>query len=329
MLTTMIFKPEQSIRALPPATREDILAQMRNAAVLAQLIRGEGLDACVQLQESLARYTTFRIGGLAQLMLSPTTEAQLQRIVAMCDSLRIRPYILGGGSKLLIVQEVLPIVLSLRRFKNLLIEGNTVYASAGIALAHLIKSTVDHGLAGLEALSGIPGTVGGALLGNAGSNWDNKRIDIGQFVEEVHVLTRQGERLVLPRQEIPFTYRKSGLNRYIVCGAVFRFPSAPVAALRECYGLALRKKLENQPLSQRSAGCVFKNPDGVPAWKLIQQAGLAGASVGAAQVSSKHANFIVNLGGARGIDVMTLIEMVQAQVKRTQGTDLCMEVRVW
>jgi UDP-N-acetylmuramate dehydrogenase len=325
----MIFNPEQTIRVLSAENRADILAQMHNASLLAQLMRNEGLADCIMLQEPLARYTTFRIGGLAQLMLAPANETQLRRIVALCDSLHIGPYILGGGSKLLIVQEVLPIVLSMRRFKDLRIEGNTVYASAGTSLTHLIKSTVEYGLGGLEVLSGIPGTVGGALLGNAGSNWEKQRIDVGQFVEEVHVLDIHGERLTLPRREIAFSYRKSGLHHCIVCGAVFRFASAPVTALRERYNMALLQKLANQPLSQPSAGCVFKNPAGTPAWKLIQDAGLADARIGAAQVSSKHANFIVNLGNARGIEVMRLIESVKAQVKQTKGIDLCMEVRVW
>lgn len=296
---------------------------------LEKLVGLEGLNEFARFQEDLAPHTSFRIGGKARIMLLPRTEAELKKSLWFCHKKHIQPLILGGGSNLLIVKEVLPVVISLHNFRDISVQGDTVCAGAGALLSSLVGATVRHGLEGLETLTGIPGTIGGALAGNAGGRWEGKPVDIGNFVREVKVLDKDGAVHRLPKSAIEFGYRSSSLSKYIIVEAVFQFEAAPAAELRKRCKETLRQKRQSQPLQAKSAGCIFKNPPGIPAWKLIQQAGLVGKKIGAAMVSNKHANFIVNLGNASGVEVLDLIEYVRAQVKRISGIDLILEVKTW
>lgn len=330
MITTLIHPTMRPVRILPKEGRDRIVRQMHGAAMLVNALRRQGLDDCIRLQEPLAKYTTFEIGGTAQVMLAPRTEMELQQLIALCARNHVEPLLLGGGSKLLLVEEVIPVVIAMRNFKTIKVEGSKIYARAGISLTKLIKTAVASGLGGLEVLSGIPGTLGGALAGNAGSAWDNKNIEIGNFVEEVRIIEKNGSVVTLSKEQIEFSYRKSSLAGRIISSAVLRLdPVSDTNLLQQRYDASLRKKCDNQPMSARSAGCIFKNPAGSAAWKLIQQAGLAGKKIGAAMVSEKHANFIVNLGGARGTEVMELIQLVRRQVKEISGVDLSLEVKIW
>lgn len=297
--------------------------------VLQKWVALEGLSECARFHESLAPYTSFRIGGIAQVLLTPRTEVELKKTVLFCQKYELKPLLLGGGSNLLIVQEVLPLVVSLRKFRTLSFDEDTVYAGAGVPLCSLVRNTIKRGLGGLEVLGGIPGTVGGALAGNAGGRWEGKRVDIGDFVEEVRVLDLTTDFRWLPRSAIEFGYRSSSLSDFIIVEAAFQLKPIPASELEARYRAALDQKKQSQPLKARSAGCIFKNPPEIPAWRAIQQAGLVGKKIGAAMVSKKHANFIVNLGGARGVDVWNLIEYVRTQVKRLCGIDLILEVKTW
>lgn len=305
------------------------MTNLFNPTPLLNALEQQGLGECVRCDEPLVNYTTFRIGGTAQVMLFPRTDMEIQKILRLCHDLEVEPRIVGGGSNLLIAKEIVPVVISLREIRQVDVVGTTVYASAGTPMAGMVKTCVQNGLEGLETFTGIPGTLGGALAGNSGTVWEGQRIDIGNFVEQVRVLGRDGKLYILPKQAIQFDYRQSSLSEYTIVDAVFQFKNAPVEILQARAKDALRKKLESQPLADRSAGCIFKNPAGTSAWKLIREAGLSGARIGAAMVSNKHANFIVNLGGARGMDVLALINHIRTQVMRLLKVELSLEVKIW
>lgn len=283
----------------------------------------------VRCNESLSEYTSFRIGGKAANMLFPESEEELARIMAVCKENEIQPYILGGGSNLLITKDLLPAVICLRKMKDIEIEGSIIKASAGASLSRLVRMSVENGLEGFEPLSGIPGTVGGALAGNAGGKSNGKPVEIGDYVEEVRVLDQEGKIYGLSKSQIKFGYRSSSLRNYIIVSAVFQLKPAAVSELKERCRIALQKKQQSQPLAAKSAGCIFKNPPQAPAWQLITEAGLAGKKIGSAMISNKHANFVVNLGDAKANDVLELIQLIQGEVKSHSGIDLNLEVKIW
>ena len=294
------------------------------------LIIERGLEDYVLFQEKLARYTSFRIGGVAETMMFPPTEDILRDMLSLSKELNIEPFILGGGSNVLIKKKTLPLVICLRRFKELkLLPNNRVYASAGTPLNYLVKSCIRNGLGGMELLAGIPGTVGGALAGNAGSKFHEEHVDMSKLVREVRIIQKDQTIYDLSRSAVQFDYRQSNLRNFTIVGAVFQLKTMPISKLNKRYQCALENKSTSQPLKSRSAGCVFKNPPGFSAWKLISQAKLVGSKVGAAMVSDKHANFIVNIGGASGMDVWSLIRNIQSRVKKLFDVELCLEVKIW
>jgi UDP-N-acetylmuramate dehydrogenase len=237
-------------------------------------------------------------------------------------------HILGGGSNLLVRDEGVPgVVVHLADavFSKIEVEGTSVTAGAGALLSHLISESVKAGLAGLDTLVGIPGTVGGALHGNAGG----KSGDIGQHVRSVKVLTISGESFVRQEDELAFAYRFSSLNELIILEARFDLHREdPDEITRRMRKLWIMKKA-TQPLTFQSAGCIFKNPRGMSAGWLIEQAGLKGTRVGEVEFSDRHANFIVTHPGATSKDVLQLIEQAQTKVSGQFGVDLELEVEIW
>lgn len=235
---------------------------------------------------------------------------------------------LGGGSNLLVRDEgVAGVVLHLSDpvFSKIEIDDTRVTAGAGASLSHLISQTVKAGLAGLDVLVGIPGTVGGALHGNAGG----KSGDIGQHVRTARVLTIAGDIFVRQEDELSFAYRSSSLNELIILEACFELHREdPEEITRRMRKLWIMKKA-TQPLTFQSAGCIFKNPRGMSAGWLIEQAGLKGTKVGEAEFSDRHANFIVTRPGATSQDVLKLIDLAQAKVSSQFGVDLELEIQIW
>jgi UDP-N-acetylmuramate dehydrogenase len=236
--------------------------------------------------------------------------------------------VLGGGSNLLVRDEGVPgVVLRLSHpaFSNITADGTIVTAGAGASLSHLISHSVKAGLAGLDTLVGIPGTVGGALHGNAGG----KSGDIGQHVRSVRVVTVAGDSFVRKEDELEFAYRSSSLNELIILEAQFALHHEdPEEITRRMRKLWIMKKA-TQPLTFQSAGCIFKNPRGMSAGWLIDQAGLKGTRIGDAEFSDRHANFIVTHPGATSRDVQRLIELARSKVSEQFGVDLELEVQIW
>jgi UDP-N-acetylmuramate dehydrogenase len=274
----------------------------------------------------LARYTSFRIGGPATLLASPADAEDLKRALAFAASEGLRVHVLGGGSNTLVRDGGFRgMAISLNAFQVLERRGDSVVAGAGVRVSRLLAFCCRHGLAGLEILSGVPGTVGGAVWGNAGA-WGGATADV---LASVEIVTAAGEERTLSRREIPFGYRASGLPAgSVVTRAVFALtPGDPTAIRRRISGYLVRRNA-SQPVEFRSAGSIFKNPPGDYAGRLVEQAGLRGTRIGNAMISAKHGNYIVNVGGARAADVLALVALARERVRNATGIDLELEIKI-
>jgi len=278
--------------------------------------------------EALAPYCWMKLGGPAQYLIQPRTLDELIRVVQTCREVDIPIRLLGGGSNLLVRDEgVSGVVLRVCHdsFSQITIEGTRAKAGAGALLSNLMSQTVKAGLAGMETLVGIPGTVGGALIGNAGGRGG----DIGQFVESVTALTQNGDLVTRAEDELSFAYRSSNLDDLILIDASFELQKDdPEEITRRMRKLWITKKA-TQPYSFQSAGCIFKNPRGMSAGLLVDQAGLKGTRIGNAEISDRHANFIVAHPGATSQDVLRLIDLARSKVSEQFGVDLELEIKIW
>ncbi len=285
----------------------------------------EGLWAA---ERRLAPSTTWRIGGPAELWLEPTSPEQLAALVAEFWRRGIHWRILGGGSNLLVPDSgVRGAVVSLRRMQRIDIDGDRLVAEAGAPLHHVVHRAQQAGLSGVECLAGIPGHVGGAVFGNAGGRYG----DIGSRVERIDVVGARGEReeILLPAGSGFFAYRASLIGDRIVVRARLRLSTGEPAAIRGETLRIIRERRSSQPGWVGNAGCVFKNPPGHSAGRLIDLSRLKGTRVGGIFVSPIHANFFENAGGGKAEDVARLVDVVQQRVQREHGVDLEMEVRRW
>lgn len=269
-----------------------------------------------RFDEPLARHTTFRIGGPADVLVEPRDEEELAGVLRLAAREGVPLRILGGGANLLVRDEgvrgavVRLTGLNCRRRNRV---------QAGFPLPRLVRQTLEEGLGGLEPLAGVPGTVGGAVRMNAGGRHGT----FGDVVRFVEILTPSGERRRLTRDEAGFRYRGSALDGNLVVAVELDLRPDAGAAAR--FASLLEEKRRTQPLDLPSAGCVFKNPPGGAAGRLIEECGLKGARSGAARVSPLHANFIVNEGGATAADVLRLIDRIRGRVP----VPLELEIEVW
>ncbi len=288
----------------------------------------EGFRGKVLYGEPLSRHTSYRIGGPADLYLVPEDEGDLRGLLARTSREGFPLFILGNGSNVLVHDAgVKGLVVDVRRATGRIRkDGERIWAGAGVELDLLTAWSVEEGLDGLAELSGIPGTVGGAVRMNAGAFGRT----ISDFLTEVRALTPDGREVRLSWDEIGFGYRKAeGLEGLVVLSAAFRLQRGDRKALWERRGEVLRRRSERQPLEHPSAGSTFKRPPGDYAGRLIEEAGCKGMRVGDAMVSPKHANFIVNLGKAEASDVWALIRTVRERVWERFGIWLELEVELW
>lgn len=278
--------------------------------------------------------TWYGIGGSAAVLASPDDTDQLATVVALGAELDVPVRVIGKGANLLVADgtvDGIVVALDAPHFRRTEIDAatGTVLAGGGSNLEQLITATVRSGLAGLEALAGIPATVGGALCMNAGGAFG----EVGPLVESVTILESDGNLRTLQRGQYEFAYRHSNLAGRIVAEATLALTVADdTQALRERLKEVMKYKKHSQPMAASSAGCTFKNPVGQSehgAGKLIDDAGLKGLRIGGAEVSTVHANFIIVHDGATADDVLRLIESVTEQVKAKHGVDLQREVVVW
>lgn len=280
----------------------------------------------VLAEAPLARYTSFRIGGPAMLLAMPADREDLQRALAFARSHGLPVHVLGGGSNTLVRDGGFRgMAVCLSAFQILERRGAAVVAGAGVRVSRLLAFCCRQGLAGLEILSGVPGTVGGAVWGNAGA-WGGATADV---LAAVDLVTASGEERTLSRREIPFRYRASGMPASsVVTQATFALaPDDPTAIRRRISGYLVRRNA-SQPVEFRSAGSIFKNPPGDYAGRLVEETGLKGTRIGNAMISAKHGNYILNLGGARAADVLALVALARHRVRDATGVDLELEVKV-
>jgi UDP-N-acetylmuramate dehydrogenase len=282
----------------------------------------------IKRNESLAPYTYLKVGGPAEMLVQPRSVDELQAVVRGCleDSIPMR--VIGRGCSILVRDEGVRgavIRLSEPEFTRVTVDGDRVRSATGAALSALISAAARSGLAGLEPLVGIPGTVGGALRCNAG----DRSGEIGQFVRSVEVLDDRGEVQVRDRDELRFAYRWSNLDEPVLLSAEFDLePDAPDAIVKRLRRTWIQRKAA-QPLSFQASSRLFKNPRGMSAGTLIAQAGLVGTRVGGVEVSERDANFIVADAGATARDVLRIIELIRSKVREHAGIELELEIAVW
>jgi UDP-N-acetylmuramate dehydrogenase len=293
---------------------------------LARELREAGID--FRLDEPLSRYTTMGLGGPADILARPASVAELVKLLALARSADLPVRVIGAGSNLLIDDSgVRGVVIATSAFDEVHFPAEgIVEAGAGAHFPALVRQTAARGLRGLEPGVGIPGSLGGILTMNAGAY----QFSIGPLVREVEAVSAEKGRLELEGREIDFRYRASsfGPSLIVARARLSLTPDDPLAIKRDM-NQHMRFRKETQPVGVKSAGCIFKNPAGDSAGRLIDRAGLKGFSVGGARISELHANFIVHEGRARTKDVLALIEAVRERVLQETSILLETEVMTW
>jgi len=290
----------------------------------------------IRFDEPLSVCTSLRIGGPAEIMVFPNDIASLKNVISIAKSKGIPFFTLGAGTNLLVNDSGMKgIVISLRHFRRIeLIQNNpshcegkfiTLSVEAGVLLNSLINFAKEKGFSGIEALAGIPGTFGGAIYMNAGS--------FGREIKDVLIsmttMKSDGSIVTVKKDDVRFSYRNSNIpDGDIILNAKIFLKKDNIKAVSSRIGEFLKKRMQTQPISQRSAGCVFKNPEGDFAGRLIDVAGCKGMRIGDVEVSSVHANFFINRGSATCKDFIRLMETVKEKVKKLNGIMLEPEIKI-
>lgn len=296
------------------------------SSAILEFIRAHVPEEDIMENEPMSKHTTFRIGGEAACFVKISSIEQLQKLVPYFKQVEVPYFILGNGSNLLVGDRGYDgVILQIKeKFNRIEVEGALIRAQAGALLSQVAQCALEHSLADFAFASGIPGTVGGGVMMNAGAYGGEMK----QVVEEVTVLDENGEMLVLDNATMEFGYRTSIIkNRHFtVLEVTFRLSEGNREEIRREMDELAAKRREKQPLNFPSAGSTFKRPEGYYAGKLIMDAGLRGYSIGGAGVSEKHCGFVVNKGNATAEDVFEVIEEVRERVKDKFGVTLECEV---
>lgn len=282
----------------------------------------------IKEDESLSKYTTFKIGGSARVLIEAKSDEEVLKLVRLFDEMKEDYLIIGNGSNLLITDAGIerPVIVLDKNFSNItMIDEVTLYAEAGASLKSLANKALELGLGGLEAISGIPGTVGGAVYMNAGAYGS----EIKDVVTKIRYIKDESI-AEIDASEANFAHRRSIFQEkgYIILGAYFKLEKKDKKDIEEEQRDYTQRRKDKQPLEYPSAGSVFKRPEGYYASKLIEDAGLKGLYVGGAMVSKKHSGFIINTGSASFDDVVTLIEKIKAIVQEKFAVSLEEEIRI-
>ncbi|MCU0917618.1 MAG: UDP-N-acetylmuramate dehydrogenase [Planctomycetes bacterium] len=287
-----------------------------------------GFEDIIEQNHPLAPHTWYRLGGPADYFIRPRSVKDLKEIVRRCNENHLRIHVLGFGSNLLVSDDgVRGAVIKFQgaEFGRTQFEGAKVTAWAGAELSKLVLDCVEKGLSGVEGLTGIPGSIGGAVRMNAGGTFG----DIGSAVESVTLMDIHGNVHEKKKPELIFDYRAVNIRaKFILNAQLALTPADPERIMRTVKESWIYKK-NSQPLSTRNCGCVFKNPPGAAAGALIDRAGLKGRQVGGAVVSEKHANFIVAKDGCTSRDILQLIEIIKEEVRARFEVELELELEIW
>ena len=279
------------------------------------------------MNESLKKHTTYGIGGPADLMIFPKSKQDLIKVIEIINENKIQLTILGSGSNVLVSDNgIRGAVISLKNsLKQIEVNDNILYAECGTMLGKIVKHAVKNNLIGLENLNGVPGTLGGALIMNAGA-WGG---EISENLIHVEVINSKSEIQKIQKKDLNFSYRQSSFNKDdILLSAKFNLKKADKDIIKENFIEAQSGRKKSQPLNKRSAGSLFKNPKNNSAGKLLDDAGLKGFSVGDAKISEKHANFFINDGDASSRDMLMLIKKAHKVVKDKFNVNLSLEVKL-
>ena len=278
--------------------------------------------------EPMGKHTTFRAGGKADYLVMPSNEEQVRDLVLLLKKENVPYYVMGNGSNLLVRDQGFKgvIIQIARKMNQIRVEGETIYAQAGALLSKIAAQALGEGLTGFEFASGIPGTLGGAVMMNAGAYGGEMK----QVIVNACVLTSAGEIAVIPADLMELGYRTSvfAKNQDIILSAQLKLEYGNEAVIREYMDKLKEQRVSKQPLEYPSAGSTFKRPEGYFAGKLIQDAGLRGFQVGGAQVSEKHCGFVINKDHATATDILSLMEQVSDKVEAEFGVRLEPEVKI-
>ncbi|WP_372519449.1 UDP-N-acetylmuramate dehydrogenase [Candidatus Ruminimicrobiellum ovillum] len=276
--------------------------------------------------EPLSKHTTLCIGGNADCFVEVETEEQLVSLLKFINENSIKFFVIGGGSNLLFSDEGFKgIVLKLSgEFCKYEISRNNVICGAAVSLAYLAIKTAEHGLSGLEYLSAIPGTVGGAVFGNAGV----KNCSMSDIVDKIEVIDYSGNKRVLTKNNINFEYRKSDLQGNIITKIFFILKNADKNDILKTISQERKRRINSQPIGTKNAGCVFKNPESDSAGRLIDSLNLKNYSVGGIKISDVHANFFVNEDNGCAQDMLKLIDFVKDEVYKKYSIKLETEIKI-
>jgi len=288
----------------------------------------KSLSKKIKTKVNLANHTSFKIGGQAEYFFEPKNLKSLQQVLVSAQQAGKRVFILGAGSNILVSQaglDGLVIRLSSKDFRNCSGYGSCVVAGSGLKLNVLISFSQKKNLSGLEFLVGIPGTLGGSLMGNAGAGSKS----IGELVKQVGVLDYHGKLKLLRSKQLKFAYRKSNLNKYIIIWAKLKLQAAPKKIIAAKINEYLLRRKQSPGNNLPNAGCIFKNPACGSAGRLIDSCGLKGKARGGAVISKRHANFILNTGHAKSGDVLSLMDLMQKKVKERFKINLEPEIKIW
>ena len=289
-------------------------------------INNETASLCF-MNESLKKHTTYRIGGPADLMIFPKSKMDLIKVVKIINKNKIQLTILGSGSNVLVSDNgIRGAVISLKNsLKQIEVDDNILYAECGTMLGTIVRHAIKNNLIGLENLNGVPGTLGGALIMNAGA-WGG---EISENLIHVEVINSKSEVQKIQKKDLNFSYRQSSFNKDdILLSAKFNLKKADKDIIKENFIEAQSGRKKSQPLNKRSAGSLFKNPKNNSAGKLLDEAGLKGFSIGDAKISEKHANFFINDGDATSKDMLMLIKKAHKEVKDKFNVNLSLEVKL-
>ena len=288
---------------------------------LSTMIKGSFLK-----DEAMAKHTSYGIGGPAKAYITPRDKNDLSQILQFANQHGIATYFVGSGSNLLVADEGIDgLVITLgKSLKRLEITGTTVFAESGVMLGKMVKECISRNLSGVESMIGVPGTLGGALIMNAGAFGG----EISNYLKHVTVMKMNGQEKQYQPGDISFSYRHSTFpDDEIVISAEFELIQSDKKTVQEKRSVASGGRKATQPLKFRSAGSIFKNPEEGAAGYYIDQVGLKGTKVGDAEISPIHANFFVNHGGAKASDVVTLIRLARKMVQEKFGIMLDLEVK--
>lgn len=294
---------------------------------ICEYVKNEGISYTEN--EPMALHTTFKIGGPARLAVFPKNENEISDVIKKCKEENVRYMVVGNGSNLLVADEGIDAVVILlgKEFGEVkLIDDTTIFAEAGASLMKVCRFALENGLSGLEFAYGIPGSCGGGAFMNAGAYGG----ELGDVMFRCDHIDKDGNKGSLEGDDLKLAYRHSAYyeNGCVITGAYFKMQKADKEEIKAKMADYMSRRRDKQPLEYPSAGSTFKRPEGNFAGALIEQCGLKGTSVGGAEISTKHAGFVINKGGATCKDVLDLCKKVADTVKAEKGIDLEMEVRV-